>query len=95
MLKNERERAITFINKAIELDKSLKVKADEEPIFIPIRRYIELPKVEEVEEINDRVFRKNLFSGNKFKFTKAWKRNKINEKTKRRGKRIRRKLLIG
>lgn len=51
MLKNERERAITFINKAIELDRSLKAKADEEPIFIPIRRYIELPKVEEAEEI--------------------------------------------
>lgn len=47
MLKNEREKAITFINKAIELDRSLKKKADEEPIFIPIRTYIELPKVEE------------------------------------------------
>lgn len=50
MLKNERERAITFINKAIELDKNLKVKVDEEPIFIPIRMYIELPKIEETEE---------------------------------------------
>ena len=50
MLKNERQKAITFINKAIELDKDLKKKADEDPIFIPIRTYIELPKTEETQE---------------------------------------------
>ncbi len=50
MLKHEREKAITFINKAIEIDISLKKKADEEPIFIPIRAYIQLPKKENDEQ---------------------------------------------
>lgn len=50
MLKNEREKAITFINKAIELDVSLKEKAEEEPIFIPIRRYMQLPQQSDNEE---------------------------------------------
>lgn len=44
MLKREKEKAITFINKAIELDRGLKKKAEEEPLFIPIRMYIVVPK---------------------------------------------------
>jgi len=43
MLKGERDKAITFVNKSIELDISFKHKADEEPIFIPIKAYIVLP----------------------------------------------------
>lgn len=50
MLKNEREKAITFVNKALELDENLKTKIDEEPIFISIRRYIELPKKAKTKE---------------------------------------------
>lgn len=43
MLKGEKDKAITFVNKAIELDVSFKQKADEEPILIPIKVYIALP----------------------------------------------------
>lgn len=43
MLKGEKDRAITFVNKAIELDASFRQKADEEPILIPIKVYIALP----------------------------------------------------
>ncbi|MBR6033274.1 MAG: tetratricopeptide repeat protein [Clostridia bacterium] len=49
MLKGERENAITFVNKAIELDISYKKKADEEPILIPIKPYIVIPKEEEIK----------------------------------------------
>lgn len=44
MLKQEKDKAITFVNKAIELDRGLKIKVDEEPLFIPIRMYILVPK---------------------------------------------------
>ena len=48
MLKNEREKAIIFINKAIELDRKMYKKSEKEPVFIPIRKYVILP----VEEKN-------------------------------------------
>lgn len=44
MLKQEKEKAIVFVNKAIELDRGLKKKAEEEPLFIPIQLYIVVPK---------------------------------------------------
>ena len=44
MLKQEKDKAIAFANKAIELDRNMKKKVDEEPIFIPIRIYIKVPK---------------------------------------------------
>ena len=47
MLKGDHENAIKFINVAIELDVNLYKKADEEPIFIPIRSYINYPNIEE------------------------------------------------
>lgn len=50
MLKGDYENAIKFINVAIELDYTLYKKADEEPIFIPIRSYINYPKIEEQEQ---------------------------------------------
>ena len=40
MAKNNKEKAIIFINKAIELDIQYSKKIDEEPIFMPIRKYI-------------------------------------------------------
>lgn len=46
MLKGEKDKAITFMNKAIELDLSFKKKVDEEPILIPIKAYIVIPKEE-------------------------------------------------
>lgn len=50
MLKGEREKAISFVNKAIEIDISFKKKAFEEPILIPIKAYIVVPKEEEVKQ---------------------------------------------
>ena len=44
MLKGEKDKAITFVNKAIEIDIIYKQKADEEPILIPIKAYISLPQ---------------------------------------------------
>ncbi len=50
MLKGEKDKAITFVNKAIEIDITYKKKADGEPILIPIKAYIVLPKEEEKRE---------------------------------------------
>ena len=49
MLKGQRDQAITFVNKAIELDISFKKKAFEEPILIPIKAYIVVPDAKESE----------------------------------------------
>lgn len=50
ILKGDNENAIKFINVAIELDPTMYKKADEEPLFIPIKSYINYPKVEDMEE---------------------------------------------
>lgn len=44
MLKNEREKAITFIQKAVEIDVNYVKIARKEPIFIPIKQYIVEPE---------------------------------------------------
>lgn len=49
MLKSDKENAIKYINVAIELDAKMYEKADEEPIFIPIKSYINYPKEDEQE----------------------------------------------
>lgn len=56
MLKNDREKAITFIQKAIEIDNRYVKIARKEPIFIPIKQYIIEPekreeKVEQQQEL--------------------------------------------
>lgn len=52
MLKNEREKAITFIQKAIEIDAKYVKIARKEPIFIPIKQYIIEPEIKnEPEEV--------------------------------------------
>lgn len=43
MMKNEKDKAITFVNKAIELDGNYVDIVKEEPIFLIIRQYINLP----------------------------------------------------
>ena len=43
MIKNERDKAITFVNKAIELDGKYVEIVKNEPIFIIVRQYINLP----------------------------------------------------
>ena len=50
MLKGDKENAIKFINVAIEIDSRMYKKADEEPLFIPIKSYINYPKIDEYEE---------------------------------------------
>ena len=50
ILKGEKDKAITFVNKAIELDISFKKKAFEEPILIPIKAYIVIPREEEAKQ---------------------------------------------
>ena len=40
LMKNEKDIAINFLNKAIELDKSLMKKAEKEPAFESIKQYI-------------------------------------------------------
>ncbi len=60
MLKGERENAITFVNKAIELDISYKKKADEEPILIPIKPYIMIPKEDEIKAQTKRKISKKV-----------------------------------
>lgn len=59
MLKGEKEKAITFVNKAIEIDIAFKKKADEEPIFIPIKAYIVIPK-ENIEKPTKRKLSKKV-----------------------------------
>lgn len=49
MLKGDKENAIKFINVAIELEPNMYKKADEEPIFIPIKSYINYPQINEDE----------------------------------------------
>ncbi len=43
MIKNEREKAITFVNKAIELDGKYVNIVKEEPMFLIVKQYINLP----------------------------------------------------
>lgn len=47
MIKGDRENAIKFLNVAIETDSALYKKADSDPIFIPIKAYINFPNVED------------------------------------------------
>ena len=53
MAKNNKEKAIIFINKAIELDIQYSKKIDEEPIFMPIRKYIIIPEQAHEEQKNE------------------------------------------
>ena len=64
MRKGQKDKAIAFMNKAIELDNSLEEKLKEE-IFIPIATYIvknedDKTKKEEKTEKNNEAFRKNI-----------------------------------
>lgn len=53
MLKGEQEKAVTYLNLAIDLDISVAKLAEEEDIFIPIKKYIVIPN-KEVEELKDK-----------------------------------------
>ena len=47
MLKSDKDTAAKALNIAIELDNNLYKKAVEEPIFIPIKGYIDYPNIDE------------------------------------------------
>ncbi len=51
MIKNERDKAITFVNKAIELDGKYIEIVKNEPMFLIIKQYINLP-INVLEETN-------------------------------------------
>ena len=53
MLKGDKDNAINYVNMAIELDKTFIKKANEEPIFIPIKSLIRFPIIDE-EDITPR-----------------------------------------
>ena len=50
ILKNERQKATIFLNKSIELDRSMYKKFEKEPIFVPIRKYIVLPVDDHIQK---------------------------------------------
>ena len=60
MLKGDKENAIKYINVAIELDAKMYEKADEEPVFIPIKSFIHYPKEEDKEERKYNLTKKEL-----------------------------------
>ena len=47
MLKSDKDTSVKALNIAIELDNNLYKKAVEEPIFIPIKGYIDYPNIDE------------------------------------------------
>lgn len=49
MLRGDKENAIKFLNVAIEIDPYMYKKAEAEPIFIPIKGYINFPNLDEAE----------------------------------------------
>lgn len=51
MIRGDKENAIKFINVAIEIDHSFYKKAEAEPIFIPIKAYINFPNMDEEQII--------------------------------------------
>lgn len=60
MLKGDKDNAIKVLNVAIELDPTIYEKADAEPIFIPIKAYINYPTVDEIEEKETTLTKKEI-----------------------------------
>ncbi len=60
MLRGDKENAIKFLNVAIEIDHSFYKKAEIEPIFIPIKSYINYPNMEEEQNIKYNLTQKEL-----------------------------------
>ncbi len=52
MIRGDKENAIKFLNIAIELEHDFYNKADKEPIFIPIKSYINYPNMDD-EQVKD------------------------------------------
>lgn len=49
MIRGDRENAVKYLNVAIEVDPYMYQKAEIEPIFIPIKAYMNFPNLEETE----------------------------------------------
>lgn len=60
MLKGDNDNAIKFINIAIELDPIIYKVADVEPLFIPIRGYINYPNLDEAQERKTKLNKKEI-----------------------------------
>lgn len=60
MLKGDKQNAIRYINIAIEVDNSYYKKAEAEPIFIPIKSYINYPNFEEEEKRKTNLTKKEI-----------------------------------
>ena len=52
MMKSDKDTAIKALNIAIDLDNGLYQKAIEEPLFIPIKGYINYPNIDEEEVVH-------------------------------------------
>ena len=60
MIKGDKENAIKFLNVAIDIDHSFYKKAEAEPIFIPIKSYINYPDMEEEQDIQNGLTKKEI-----------------------------------
>lgn len=60
MIKGDRENAIKFLNVAIEIDHHMYKKADAEPLFIPIKSYINFPDMEEEQAKEYKLTKKEI-----------------------------------
>ncbi|MCI9015715.1 MAG: tetratricopeptide repeat protein [Clostridia bacterium] len=58
ILKGDKDNAIKYINVAIDIDHSLYKKAEEEPLFITIKTYINFPDMEEEQKITTKLTKK-------------------------------------
>ena len=58
MLRGDKENAIKFLNVAIEIDPYMYKKAEAEPIFIPIKGYINFPNLDEAEPRKEKLAQK-------------------------------------
>lgn len=51
MIRGDKENAIKFLNVAIDIDHNFYKKAESEPLFFPIKTYINFPDMEEEQQI--------------------------------------------
>lgn len=60
MIRGDKDNAIKFLNVAIELDPHIYKKAEIEPIFIPIKAYMNFPNLEEIEPRKETLTKKEI-----------------------------------
>lgn len=79
IIKNDKERAITFVNKAIEIDTRYIDIVREEPMFMMIRQYLLLPSGERIPEKNISEKEKEVIEhlNNTYDLTKSLNINEI------------------